>query len=101
MFDHMAGVMRAVAKKNTLWKEDLIFAVNLAWQKLSNFYAEVSPMTGICRISAHILDPFCKLQTYRQWDKVIDINPEDETSYTTQYPVADLKYVQSKYCAKH
>jgi hypothetical protein len=58
-------------------------------------------MTGIRRISAHILSSFRKLQTYRQWDKGIDINPEDETSYTTQYQVADLKYVQSEYCAKH
>jgi len=35
MFDHMDGVMRALAKKLTPWKEDLIFAVKLAWQKLS------------------------------------------------------------------
>jgi len=31
----------------------------------------------------------------------MDINPEDETSYTTQYQEAFLKYVENKYCAKH
>jgi len=28
-------------------------------------------------------------------------NPEDETSYTTQYQDAFLKYVENEYCAKH
>jgi len=31
----------------------------------------------------------------------MDINPEDETSYTTQYQEAFLKYVENEYCAKH
>ena len=39
MFDHMDGVMRALAKKKTQWKEDLFFAVKLARQKLSKYYA--------------------------------------------------------------
>jgi len=30
----------------------------------------------------------------------MDINPEDETSYTTQYQRAFLKYVENEYCAK-
>jgi len=29
------------------------------------------------------------------------INPEDETSYTTQYQETFLKYVENEYCAKH
>jgi hypothetical protein len=32
IFDHMDGVMRALAKKKTAWKEDLFFAVKLARQ---------------------------------------------------------------------
>jgi len=31
----------------------------------------------------------------------MDINPEDETSYITQYQEAVLKYVENEYCAKH
>jgi len=31
----------------------------------------------------------------------MDTNPEDETSYTTQYQEAFLKYVENEYCAKH
>jgi len=31
----------------------------------------------------------------------MDINPEDETSYTTQYQEALLKYVENEHCAKH
>jgi hypothetical protein len=31
----------------------------------------------------------------------MDITPEDETSYTTQYQEAFLKHVENKYCAKH
>jgi hypothetical protein len=41
MFDHMDGVMRALAKNKTPLKEDLFFAVKLARQKLSKYYAEV------------------------------------------------------------
>jgi len=34
-------------------KEDLFFAVKLARQKLSKYYAELTPTTGIHLISAH------------------------------------------------
>jgi hypothetical protein len=101
MFDHMDGVMRALAKKKTRWKEDLFFAVKLAQQKLSKYYSEVTPSTGMLLISAQILDPFMKLRLFRKWDKGMDIDPEDETSYTAQYQEAFLKNVKNEYCAKH
>jgi len=53
------------------------------------------------QISAHILDSFRKLQSFRKWDKGMDINPEDMTSYTPKYQEALLKYVENEYCAKH
>jgi len=31
----------------------------------------------------------------------MDINPEDETSYSTPYQETILKYVENEYCAKH
>jgi len=31
----------------------------------------------------------------------MDINPEDETSYTTQYQKGFLKYAENEYCVKH
>jgi len=65
VFDHMDGVMRALAKKKTQWKEDLFFTVRLARQKLSKYYAEVSATTGMLLISAHILDPFRNLRSFR------------------------------------
>jgi hypothetical protein len=101
MFDHMDGVLRALAKKKPQWKEDLFFTVKLARQKLSQYYAEVIPTTGMLLMSAQILDPFQKLESFRKWDKGMDINPEDETSYTTQYQEAYLKYVENEHCAKH
>jgi len=101
MFDHMDGMMRALNKKKTQWKEDLFFAVKCAQQKLSKYYTEVTPTTGMLLITAHILDPFRKLRSFRKWDKGMDINPEDETSYTTQYQEAFLKFVENEYCRKH
>jgi hypothetical protein len=101
MFDYLDGVMHALAKKKIQMKEELLFAVKLARQKLSKYYAEVTPMTGMILISAHILGPFRKLRSFRKWNKGMDINPVDETSYTTQYQGAFLKYVENKYCAKH
>jgi hypothetical protein len=101
MFDRLHGVMRALAKKKTQWNEDLFFAVNLARQKLCKYYAEVTPMTGMLLISAHILDPFRKLPSFRKWNKGMYINPQYETSYTTQYQEAFLKYVENEYCTKH
>jgi len=96
MFDHMDSVMQALAKKKTPWKEDLFLAVKLARQKLSQYYTEVTPTTGTLLISAHILNPFQKLRLFQKWDRGMDINPEDETSYTTQYPEAFLKYVENE-----
>jgi hypothetical protein len=101
MFNHMDGVMRALAKKKTQWKADLFFAVKSARQMLPKYYTEVTPTTGMLLISAHILDPFRKLPSCRKCDKVMDMNPQDETSYTTQYQEAFLKYVKNEYCAKH
>ena len=62
IFDHMDGVLRALATKKTQWKEDLYFAVKFARQKLSKYYAEVTPTRGMLLIPAQILDPFRKLR---------------------------------------
>jgi len=101
MFDHMDGVMRAVSEKKTPWKKDLFFVVKLARQKLSKYCTKVTTTTGMLLISADILDPFQRLRSFRKWNKGMDINPEDEPSYTTQYQDAFLKYVENEYCAKH
>ena len=90
MFDSIDDVMRSLAKKKTQQKEDLFFTVMLARQKLSTYQAEVTPSKGMLLISAHILDPFCMLRSFRMWDNGMDINPEDKTSYTTQYQDAFL-----------
>jgi hypothetical protein len=90
-----------MAKKKTQWKEDLFFAVKCAQPKLSKYYTEVTPTTGMLLISAHILVPFRKLRFFRKWDKRMDINPEDETSYPTKYQEAFLKYLVNEYCAQH
>jgi hypothetical protein len=84
MFDHMDGMLRAFVKKKNPWKEDFFFAVNLARQKLFKYYAQVTPPTGMLQISVHILDPFRQLQLFKKWDKAMDIDSEDQTSYTTQ-----------------
>ena len=101
MFDNMDGVMPALAKKKTQWKHDLFFPVKLPRQKRFKYYAEVSPTMVMVLISAHIFDPFWKLRSVRRWDKGMDIDPEDETLYTTHYLEADRKYVENEYCAKH
>ena len=87
--------MRALAMKKTPWKEELFFPVKLARQKLSKYYAEVTPKTGMLLSPAHILGAFRKSQSFRKWDKGTDFNPEDETSYTTQYQEAFLKHVEN------
>jgi len=101
MFNHMDGVMGAIANEKTAWQENSFFTVNLAWQELPTNHAEVTPTMGMLVISAHILNPFQKLGSLRKWDKGMDINPEDETFYTTQYHEAFLKYLENEYCAKY
>jgi hypothetical protein len=100
MFDYMDGVMHALAMRKTQWKEDFLFAVRLARQMLPKYNAELTPTTGMLLISAHVLEPFRKLRSYTKWDNGMDINPENETSYTTQYQEAFPKYVENEYCAK-
>jgi hypothetical protein len=90
-----------LAKKKTKWKEDLFFSVKLAPQKLSKYYAKVTPTPDMLLISTHILDPFRKLRWFGPWDKVMDINPEDEILYTGLYPEAFLNYVEIEYCTQH
>jgi hypothetical protein len=97
MFDHMDGMMRALAKKKTQWKEDSFFAKKCAQQKLSKYYTEVTLMTGMLLITAHTLDPFQKLASFRKWDQGMHTNTEGETSYTIQYQEALLKYMENEY----
>ena len=87
----MDGIMRALAKKKTQWKEDVFIIVKLAWQKLFNYYAEMTPMTYMVSISAHIRNSFWKLRLFRKSDNIMDINPEDETSYTSKHQQVFLK----------
>jgi hypothetical protein len=96
MFNHMDGVMRDLANKKTQWMEDLSFVAKLAEQKLPTNYAEVTPTMGALFISAHLLYPFRELRSFEKCDKGMDINPQDETSYTTKYQEALLKYVQNE-----
>jgi len=96
MFDHMDGVMRALAMKNTPLKEDLAFAVKSIRLKRSKYYAEVTPTTGMGVISAHRVDPYRKSRWCRKWDKGMEIDPADETYYTTQYQGACVKYVENE-----
>jgi len=101
MMDHTDGILWALATKKTPWMEDLYFAVKLAWQKLSRYYTELTPTMGMLLISAHILDPFSKLRSFRMSDKEMDIITVDETLYTSQYQHTFLKYVEDSYSAKH
>jgi len=91
MFNHMDGVMGGLAKKQIQWKEGLCFAVMFMQQKLSKSHSEVTSMTGMRLISAHILDPFQKLRLLMKWGKGMVNNPEDETSSTSQYQRTFLK----------
>jgi hypothetical protein len=100
-FIDVHAVMRALAEKKTRWIEDFCFALKLARQLLSKYYAAGTPTTGMLRIFAHIFNLFRMLRPFRKWDEGMDINHEDETSYTTQYQEAFLKYVENEYCAKH
>jgi len=52
-------------------------------------------------ISPHILDSVRKLEWFWNWGKAIDINPVDETLYTTQWQEVILMYVENGYCVKH
>jgi len=91
----MDGVVRALDKDKTQCKEDLFFAVELALLKLSTYCAEVTPTMGILLLSAHILDPCRKLQSFKIWDKRMDINPKDEISCTTQYQEPFLVHMEN------
>jgi hypothetical protein len=92
--------MQALADMLTQWKEDLYFAIKCVRQKLSKYYSEVTATSGLFPNSAHILDSFQELLSFRKWDKGMDINPDYETSYSTQYHQAFLMYVENQYCVK-
>jgi len=88
--------MWVLGKKITPWNESLYFAGKVARQKLSKYYAEVTPMTSLLLKSAQIHDSFRKIKSFRKSDKAMDIDSEDEMSYTSQYLEACLKYVENE-----
>jgi len=101
MLDHMGGVMPALPMKMTQCKEDLYFAVKFVHQKQFWCYSDVNPMTGTILITVHIFDHFWKLHLCKKWDKQLETNPENETSYSTQHLKVFGKYMENGYCAKY
>jgi len=85
MFDHMDGIGWALAKKRTQQNEDMYYAIKLALQKPSKYYAEVTPTNGMDFILAPILDPFRKFRSFWSGNKGMDVYPGDETSSTTYH----------------
>jgi hypothetical protein len=73
-----------------------LFAGKFGKQKLSKYITEVALTTGMLLISAHILDPLQQLRLFRQWDQEMDIELDDEASYTTKYQEGILKYVENE-----
>jgi hypothetical protein len=51
-------------------------------------------------ISANIIHHFAMWRSFSNWDMGIDIDSEDETSYTMQYQEVFLNYVENEYCAE-
>jgi hypothetical protein len=90
-----------VQTQTAVWLSGLVANSKLARQMLSEYHAAVTPMIGMHLISAHIINRFWKLQSFRLLARGMDIDCEDETSYTTEYPEAFLKNVEDEYCAKH
>jgi len=88
VFDHMDSVMRALAKKKTQWKEDLFFAVKLARQKLSKYYAEVTPTTGMLLIShtSSILSGSCDCLESGTRDWILILRTRHPTLHNTKRP---------------
>jgi len=85
----------------TPWMEDLDFTVTVACQTLSKYYPDVTWTTSELLTSQSILNPVRKLRSFRKWEKGMDINPEDETSYTAQYQEAILKNLANDRSATH
>jgi len=56
-------------------------------------------MMGMLLMSVHSFNILRKMRSLQKWNKGMDINPEAETSDTTQYQVASLDCVENEYCA--
>jgi len=95
----MDGIIPKWVHKQPQWQEDCYFTMTFGHQTLFKFYAEVTPMTGMLSMPANIVHPFQKLRSFRMWNKGMDINSKDKSSYTTQYQKGFLNYVENEYCA--
>jgi hypothetical protein len=100
MFDHMEGIITALSMKQTQWKIDIRRGMRAARKKLSSYYAEVTPESGLLLILAHMLDPYRKTRTFQVWDKRAGVDPNSSDSYTWQYKKAFLNYWDQHYVTK-
>jgi len=100
MFDHMEGIIKALAKKQIQWKVDIRRAMRSARSKLSAYYAEVTPESGLLLILVQMLDPYRKTRMFQHWDKRAGVSPASPGSYTSQYTQAFLDYWEKNYVSK-
>lgn len=99
-FDRIDSIQPGSAKKNTQLSEDLYITVRFTWQKMSKSYAEVTPLAVMGLISVQILKQCRNLWLDPKWHSGMDIAPEKETFYSTQYPETFPPYVDNECCAK-
>jgi len=100
MYHQIGGVIQAFTEQKTKWKEDLSVAVKLGGPNLSKYYTDLTSMPGMLHISVHSFNSFQKLWLFWMWHRGIVINTEAETSYSTQYQQAFVKYLENKECVK-
>jgi hypothetical protein len=65
MFAHIDGVMPALDMKITQWNDDVFFTVKFVRQKWSKYYPDLTPMTGMLLMSAHIHDPVQQMRWFK------------------------------------
>jgi hypothetical protein len=85
MFHPRDGIMGAFALKMTQWKKYLYFSIKCAYQKLSNYYAEITPTMGVLLIAAYSFNSFKQLRLSKKRNNGMEITCEEESLYTTHY----------------
>lgn len=96
MFNHFDRVISTLSHKRAEWKQDLKNATAAASSKLSAYYSDVTPESGLLMILAVILDPFTRLSIFRKWDRATR-NDLEPTSYESTYRKVFMEYYDLHY----
>ncbi len=97
IFDHIDDQREKLSNKRMRWKMDIRFALDKSLDKAKAYYGKTENPRGLLLSLATCLNPYQKLELYKEWDEEEGNGPNDPGSYTATYRRQFIAHYEKHY----